>query len=215
MVDRSKGMRIRLRAKSTSKILEKELRRKARKLKDNPALILPKCGGECAHCPFEKLKRSLNKVVERADDPDALERLSRGGDKLARALAGFLKILHEERIPYLALLRTPGGEVGYAQRGKTPTEKMVAVQYYDRPSLKALGYLDYVKKKGLTMFITENALICTGKEPVLSDEVLKSLEKAFNKKIKHSGKRDGLHVLHCRHLKADSVVSLKAERKLS
>jgi len=207
MADRSKGLRIRLRAKSTSKILERDLRKKARKLKGDPYLLLPTCMGECSRCPFEKMKRALRKVAEKADNPEALERLSRSGDKMARALAGFLKILHEERIPYLALARTPEGEVGYVQRGKAPTNMMIAVQYYDRPTLKALGYLDYVRKKGLTMFITERALLCSGGTPKINEDVERSISKAFEGKLKSGGGK-GRSVLHCPHLEPGEIEDL-------
>ncbi|OYT47450.1 hypothetical protein B6U83_04980 [Thermoplasmatales archaeon ex4484_36] len=163
--------------------------------------------GECSRCPFEKMKRALRKVAEKADNPEALERLSRSGDKMARALAGFLKILHEERIPYLALARTPEGEVGYVQRGKAPTNMMIAVQYYDRPPLKALGYLDYVRKKGLTMFITERALLCSGGTPKINEDVERSISKAFEGKLKSGGGK-GRTVLHCPHLEPGEIEDL-------
>lgn len=212
MVDRSKGLRIRLRAKSTSKMLEKELRRKARKLKEDPLLLLPACAGDCSRCPFEKTKKALKKVADKADDPDALDRLSRGGDKLARALAGFLKILHEDRIPYLALARTPEGEVGYVQRGKVSTNMMIAVQYYDRPALKALGYLDHVKKKGLTMFVTERDILCTGGTARINAEVKRSISKAFEGRLKGDG-GEGHTLLHCPHLKPEMVESLSSSER--
>ncbi|MDG6225918.1 MAG: hypothetical protein QCI82_10455 [Candidatus Thermoplasmatota archaeon] len=182
-----KGMRLRTAARSVSKGMEKEIKRKATRLSQDVDLALPRCTVSVPY--FNKIRKELKDVQRLKDNRSALERHSKKGDPLVKAYAGTLLLLHEDKIPYLAIFKGPFGEVVYAMRGSTPPEKLVGLQNYDDPRVKLMAYLDVVKSKGLFMFVTENELICTGKDPKPPKEVLDVLPKRLGKNMR---RKEGL-----------------------
>jgi len=178
-IGRKKNLKIRTGARTASKGLEKELKRKAKRLAQDPTLALPKCTVEVPY--FKKMERRLREVQALKDNRSALDKASKKGDKLVRAYAGTLLLLHEDRIQYLAVFRGPFGDVGYALRGQTNKEKLVGIQHYDDPRVKMMAYLDDVKKKKLFMFVLEKDLICTGTDPKPPDEIIDLLPKRLGK----------------------------------
>ena len=140
-MNKPKRMRIRTGARTASKVQEKELISKAKKIRKNPDLILPACEHE-GRCHFDKIRRQIGRVQSVADDDKKLAKLAKSGDQLARAYAATLLLSHSEKAPYLAVFRTPFGEVAYAMRGKVKKEKLIGVQHYDKPKWKLLSVLD-------------------------------------------------------------------------
>jgi len=193
-----KNYKVRTGARTASKGLEKELKRKAKRLSQDPSLALPKCTVDVPY--FKGLKKRLEEIQKHQDNKKALETASKKGDRLARAYAGTLLLLHEDKIPYLAVFKAPFGDVGYALRGSTSKEKLVGIQNYDNPRIKMMAYLEEVKKKKLFMFVTENEVICTGTDPKPPKEVLDPLPKRLGKGMKLSGK-----VIHSPDLKPGIV----------
>lgn len=180
-----KNYKVRTGARTASKGLEKELKRKAKRLSQDPSLALPKFTQDVPY--FKKIEKKLLEIQKVKDNKKALEKMSKKGDRLARAYAATLILLHEEKIPYIAVLKTPFGDVGYALRGATSREKLAGVQNYDNPRVKMMAYLDDVKKKKLFMFVTENEVICTGNDPNPPDEILGTLPKRLGKGMKSKG----------------------------
>lgn len=162
---RKKNMRIRVNARIASKVREKDLMEKAKALMEDPELILPECGAECGSCPFKKTRARLQKIAKYKDDPARLAKFAKRGDRLARAYAATIGLVHEEKAPYLASAKYPGGTVMFALRGKTSKEKLIGVQNYDSPKWRVLAVLDLVKKKGLHFYSYGDKFVCTGKEP--------------------------------------------------
>jgi hypothetical protein len=163
---RKKGIpRLRLKARIAPKVMEKDLRAKAKLLVDDPDLIIPDCSEDCGSCPFNKTRARIEKIQRYKDDPVRLAKLARGGDKLARAYAGTIGIVHEEKMPYLATATYPAGTVAYALRGKTPREKLIGVQNFDSPKWRVLSVVDLVHKKGLHFYSYGDNFICTGRTP--------------------------------------------------
>lgn len=162
---RKKNMRIRVNARIASKVREKGLMEKAKALMDDPELILPECAAECGPCPFKKTRARLEKIAKSKDDPAKLDKFAKRGDRLARAYAATTGLVHEEKAPYLASAKYPGGTVMFALRGRTNKEKLIGVQNYDSPKWRVLGVLDLVKKKGLHFYSYGDDFICTGKQP--------------------------------------------------
>ncbi|MGA1821771.1 MAG: hypothetical protein ACMUIG_04530 [Thermoplasmatota archaeon] len=193
-----KNLKVRTSARTASKGLEKELKRKAKRLAQDPTLVLPKCTVDVPY--FTKIERKLREVQKAKDSKSQLDRLSKKGDNLVRAYAATLLLLHEDKITYLAVFRSPFGDVGYALRGSTKKEKLVGVQNYDDPRLKLMAYLEEVKKKKLFMFVTDNEVICTGTDPTPPKEVLDQLPKRLGKNMKKTGK-----IIHTPDLKPKIV----------
>ncbi len=155
--------RLRLKARIASKVREKDLIEKAKLLMDEPELILPECTEDCGACPFKKTRARIDKILRYKDDPAKLARLARGGDKLARAYAATIALAHEEKTPYLATAVYHGSTVTYVMRGKTPKEKLIAVQNFDSPKWRVLGVLDLVDRKGLHFYSYDDHFVCTGR----------------------------------------------------
>src|SRR4030042_4226047 len=163
---RKKGIpRLRLKARIAAKVMEKDLREKAKLLRDDPDLILPDCAEDCGSCPFKKTRARIEKIQRFKDDPVRLAKLARGGDKLARAYAATIGLAHEEKTPYLATATYPAGTVAYALRGQTTKEKLIGVQNFDSPTWRGLSVADLVHKKGLHFYSYGDNFICTGRTP--------------------------------------------------
>ncbi|UCE91020.1 MAG: hypothetical protein JSV90_06235 [Methanobacteriota archaeon] len=164
-IDKRK-MRLRVNARITSKVREKDLLAKAEALKEDYGLILPKCSKSCRACPFIRTRLHLERAAKVSDDPVKLAKLSRKGDKIARAYAATVGLAHDKKAPYLASARYPKGTVMFALRGKTPREKLIGVQNYDSPQWRVLSVLDLVKRGRLHFYSFGDSFICTGREPV-------------------------------------------------
>jgi hypothetical protein len=181
-----KNYRIRTGARTASKGLEKDLKRRAVRLSQDPSLALPRCTVDVPY--FKKLERRLKEIQSFKDDRKALEGASKKGDRLARAYAGTLLLLHEEKIPFLAVLKSPYGDVGYALRGETSKEKLAGIQNYEDPQIKMLAYLEEVKKDKLFLFVTKDEVICTGSDPKPPKEVVDALPGRLGAGMKRTGK---------------------------
>jgi hypothetical protein len=155
--------RLRLKARIASKVREKDLIDKAKLLMEDPELILPECTEDCGACPFKKTHARIDKILKYKDDPVKLARLARGGDKLARAYAATIALAHEKKTPYLATAVYHGSTVTYVLRGKTPKEKLIAVQNFDSPKWRVLGVLDLVDRKALHFYSYGDHFVCTGR----------------------------------------------------
>lgn len=155
--------KIRVKARIASKVREKDLLEKAKMLMDDPELILPECGEDCGSCPFKKTRARLLKIQKYKDNPAKLARFAKGGDKLARAYAATIGLVHEDKAPYLGSATYPGGTITYVLRGKTPKEKLIGVQNFDSPKWRVLSVVDLVQKKGLHFYSYGDHFICTGR----------------------------------------------------
>jgi hypothetical protein len=161
---KKKGIpRLRVKARIASKVMEKDLLAKAKMLMDDPELIIPECSEDCGSCPFKKTQARLEKIQRHKDDQGKLAKLSRRGDKLARAYAATIGLVHEEKTPYLATATYSGGTITYALRGKTDKEKLMGVQNFDSAKWRVLSVLDLVNKRGLHFYSYGDEFICTGK----------------------------------------------------
>lgn len=173
-LQKRKGIpRLKVKARITSKVMEKDLRAKAKMLMDDPELILPECAVDCGSCPFKKTRKTLEKISKYKDDPAKLAKLSRRGDRLARAYAATIALVHEEKMPYLAAATYRGGTIAYAMRGKTNKEKLIGVQNFDSPKWRVMSVVDMVQKRGLHFYSYGDNFVCTGREASPPDEYVK------------------------------------------
>jgi len=173
-LQKRKGIpRLKVKARITSKVMEKDLKAKAKMLMDDPELILPDCAADCGLCPFKKTKKMLDKISKYKDDPIRLAKFARRGDLLARAYAATIGIVHEEKMPYLATATYRGGTIAYALRGKTQKEKLIGVQNFDSPKWRVMSVLDLVNKRGLHFYSYEDSFVCTGREASPPEEYVK------------------------------------------
>ncbi|UCE37658.1 MAG: hypothetical protein JSW00_19800 [Thermoplasmata archaeon] len=202
---KQKRLKIRTGARTASKVQEKELISKAKKIKKNPDLVIPKCEHE-GRCTFDRIRRQVKRVQLLADDEKKLTRLAKSGDQLARAYAATLLLTHSEKAPYLAVFRTPFGEIAYAMRGKVKKEKLIGVQNYDKPKWKLLSVLDLATKRGLHIYSTKKGMICMGKEPNPPSYFVKEMIDSIKYPIGKEGK-----ICLCEHVSKKEVKEEKAD----
>jgi len=157
-----KGRMTRSFARTAPKSQEKYLIENAKKLQQDPFLILPTCSDESAKY-FQKLRKKITKVHQYCSNEKKLETLSHKKG-LDGALAGTYLLAISEKAPYLAALTFPTGDVTYAQRGKADREKLIAVQHFDDPVFRLRGITDIVFKKNIHVYSWDGGFVCTGKD---------------------------------------------------
>ena len=197
--------KVRTFARTAAKSMEKKLVENAKKLQDDPYLILPDYSDNYSTKYFNKIKKSLDKVIRFKDDIDKLEKLSNKRD-LSGALAGTLTIAHSEKAPYLGVAKYPTGDISYAQRGRADKEKLIAVQYFDNPVLRLLGIKDVALKKRLHVYSWDEGFVSTGLEANPPKEFIDFIIK----KTKLSYK-DGIAI--CGDIKPDTVKKKEIYKK--
>jgi hypothetical protein len=157
-----KMRRVRTFARTATKSQEKKLIENAKKLQENPFVVLPECTDNSYKKYFIKTRKRLEKIHRFRDDADKLEKLA-NKKGLECALAGTLLLAISEKAPYLGVLKFPTGDITYAQRGKADKEKLIAVQHFDDPVLRLLGVKDIAFKKNLHIYSWDGQFVCSGR----------------------------------------------------
>jgi hypothetical protein len=196
---KQKRVKFKTGARTAAKVQEKELITKAKKIKKNPGLIVPKCEHE-GRCPLDKVRRQIARVQGYSDDEKKLAKLAGSGDQLARAYAATLLLAQSEKAPYLAVFRTPYGEVAFAQRGKVKKEKLIGVQHYDKAKWRFLSLLDLATKKGLHIYYMNNQMVCKGRDSDPPENFIKEMISDLKYQFKKEGK-----IYTCEHIQSKDI----------
>lgn len=191
-------VRMRL-ARTATKVQEKELISKAKRLMKKPELILPECSSSCNHSGFDKIRKQILRIQQIKDDENKLNKYAKGGDPLAKAYAATLLIAHAEKVPVFAVAALPQGEVTYAVRGKTKKEKLIGVQHFDDPDLRLIGIQDIAKKRGLYIYSIKKKMICSGKDNKPPKEFVDEQINALKVQKKGEG------IYGCKHLTYENI----------
>lgn len=191
--------------RTATKSTEKNLIENAKKLRENPHLLIPECKDDHSKKYFGKIKKTLDKIHRFRDDAKKLEKLSKKRG-LDGALAGTLLLSHSEKAPYLAVAQFITGDVTYAQRGKADREKLVAVQHFDNPVLRLLGIKGIAIKKHLHVYSWDKGFVSTGLKPNPPEEFLDFIEY----KIGLSNQKG---VIACEHINPENVKNKEFIRK--
>ena len=96
--------RVRKFARTATKSQEKNLIENAKKLRENPFVIVPECIDDSYKKYFIKTRRRLEKIHRFNDDAEKLEKLA-NKKGLEGALAGTLLLAISEKAPYLGVLK--------------------------------------------------------------------------------------------------------------
>ncbi len=191
-----KGRMTRSFARTAPKSQERYLIENAKKLQEDPFLILPICTEESARY-FQKLRKKIAKVHHYCSDEKKLEKLSHKKG-LDGALAGTYLLAISEKAPYLAALTFPTGDITYAQRGKADREKLIAVQHFDDPVFRLRGITDIVFKKNLRVYSWDAGYVCTGKTAHPPTEFIDFIRN----RIGFSSQKD---IISCPHVPPDTA----------
>jgi hypothetical protein len=159
-----KVRRVRTFARTASKSMEKNLINNAKKLKNNPFLILPDYNDNHSEKIFRKLNKGLKKIEANQNDQNKLEKLS-NKKGLDGAVAGTILIAISEKAPYLGVARLPLGDITYAQRGRADKFKLIAAQHFNNPILRLFGVRDIALKRKLYIYSWENGFFSSGIKP--------------------------------------------------
>lgn len=181
-------------ARTAPKSQEKYLIDNAKKLQENPFLVLPTCT-EGAEKYFKKLRKQLTKIQRYTANEEKLEKLS-NKKGLDGALAGTLLLAISEKAPYLAALNFPTGAVTYAQRGKADKEKLIAVQHFDDPVFRLRGIRDIVFKKKLHVYSWDQGYVCTGQGAHPPAEFIEFIKRVIGFPVEKD-------VIRCSHIRSE------------
>jgi hypothetical protein len=192
-----KFRRVRTFARTASKSMEKKLVENAKKIMDDPYIVLPEYEDNYSRKYFGKIRKSIDKVDRFKDDVDKLEKLSNKRD-LSGAIAGTMLIAHSNKAPYLGVAKYPTGDITYAQRGRADKEKLVSVQHFDNPVLRLLGTKDVALKKNIHMYSWDEGFISTGINPKPPKDFVSFVIDKASLKLKNN-------VAVCNHLNAEKV----------
>ena len=148
-------------ARTATKHQEKQLIENAKKLYQDPLVILPEGSAPSCEKHLGKIRNKLEKTHRFRDNTKKLEKLSKKKG-LDGALAGTLLLVEAKKAPYLAVAKFQTGDIVYAKRGNADREKLIAVQHFDNPVLRLLGLKETALKKGLYVYSWDKGYICTG-----------------------------------------------------
>jgi hypothetical protein len=171
--------------KATPKTLEKDLLANAKRLAQEPTLIIPKCSGtECRKCAFAKIEKKILKVAQHKDNEAKLLKFASKGDHIVRAYAGAISLALVGKIPFLSTLPLPVGDVSFAVRGTPDPKAAIGIQHFDDPDLRLLAYWEIARKKGLHIYSTEEGIYCSADGPHPPAEYVAEMMEALPYQLK-------------------------------
>lgn len=151
---------------SAGKVTEADLLERARALADDPSLAIPVCEGKCVlFSPVVAARRAIPKIHAARDDEKKLASYAARGNEYAKAYAATLLVAKAEKLPYVAELRLPGGNVPYVIRGKAKPFFLAGLQNHHDRAHRLLAVAPWVRKRGIHVFSADRGLVCTGKDP--------------------------------------------------
>ena len=188
-------------ARTASKSMEKKIVDNAKKLMNDPFILLPEYSDSYSAKYFNKIKKKINKISKFKNDTKRLEKLSNKKDILG-ALAGALLIAHSEKAPYLGVLKYKTGEITYAQRSRSDKEKQAGIQNFDNPVLRLLCFKDIALKKNLHLYSWEDGFVSTGLKPHPPKEFINFILNQLDLYTTND-------VITCKHLKPEKVEEIQ------
>ena len=157
------GRRARFRGvKRTNKRLENDILERSRNLWENPAILRPKCAGNCRKCAFDKTFKKIDKLDKYKNSSEALIKYAgKGSDDIFKAYAATASLYAAGSVPYMATAKLAGEDVLFVQRGAVGNDKLIGCQHYNDPKIRLLLYNAFAKKKGLLLYSFEDELVCS------------------------------------------------------
>ncbi|MBC7081637.1 MAG: hypothetical protein H5T44_05290 [Thermoplasmatales archaeon] len=153
-----------------TKQMEERIKRIAKEIKENPAKLIPECGGKCSKCYFRKIKDKIEKI----DDEKFLKKMCKKKGFISAIALTIM--LNEQKIPYVAFIKAGNENIYYAKRGKVKDELLAGLQNWDKPNVRLLAYEEIAKKNKIYLFSLPDRLICSKEMP---DEFFDFISKKF------------------------------------
>jgi len=177
--------RMRMRGtKQASSSVQKKLGRNLQELLENPHVAIPAITGPTSRGMLrrDKMKacmKEVEMVVRKRENRKWLKKrmAQKGGDMVARALAGSLMAAHEDEINTVAIFKHPVyGMASYVRRGTARPNQLVALQMHSNPILRLLAW-EELARSGYYFFSWDDEFVCTGMTPETPLEWLNSCLK--------------------------------------
>lgn len=201
--------------KTTSKGLERAIIERAHHIRKHPEEVLPECTAKCTICPFSRERKAILRIASKAESERSLRWAANHGPPLARAYAATLLLTHQGKAPYLAVFNMGGRKVGYAVRGHAKPEKLVAVQHFNDPHVRLVGYIDYVKRFRLHLYSSRSVFACSGKVPNAPGDYVRDtvIHYVRDGKCPHADGRGMKIVIHWKSANRTYVVCSRCGRE--
>jgi hypothetical protein len=165
--------RMRMRGtKQASISVQKKLGKNLENLLDNPHIAIPAIIGPTSRGILrrDKMKgcmKEVEMVARKKENQKWLKRrmAQKGGDLVARALAGSLIAAHEEEITTVAIFKHPVyGTASYVRRGTGRPTHLVGIQMHSNSQIRLLAW-EELARNGYWFFSWGDEFICTGMDP--------------------------------------------------
>lgn len=204
-----KELRLKLKARVASQSLQSQLVARARRLADDPRIIIPICTWSkrpCTRCPWVSLRAKLEKIQSIKDYETRLRRKANSwGDDIIKAYADTLLIRLAGKAPFLSeySLKTPEGieKVPFSKRGKAKDGIIAGMQNFHHPMYRLLIFQEYIKK-GYWFYSYRDRIFCSGKEPNPPDGFVEDVVR----KLKYDLRKDKKGNYTCPHEKGHRMV---------
>lgn len=188
--------------RAPAKTMERDILQRAERLAEDPSAVLPTMVPPATKDPFTGVRRKMERISRFAGDEKRLERFASWGDPISRAYAATLMLAAEGKVPYMAAIKLPQGDVTYAVRGKAKKEKLAGMQWYDHPLYRLLLFVDLAKGRArLHFYSTPKALFCSGRLPGAPPEYVRFAMEQAKADLREAAEG----VWTCPHLDADAV----------
>lgn len=147
--------KIRTGAKTASKDQERDFLERFRRLSEDPKPLLPEWRGSGPD-PFARMRRKLERIQRRRASERWLRWYARGR-KLPNAYASTLLVLRAGKIPSFASIKFQGRDVKFVLRGRGQQHKLAAIQNYQDPSVRLVGFVDMAKRGRVALVSLDDA----------------------------------------------------------
>ena len=204
----------RMRARGTkraSATVLKRLDENLAELLEDPHAMMPTVAysvkGWFSKDPVKKSLKACASVIAKKNDRRWLGKrmVRRGGDAVARGLAGSLHAAHDDERSMVAVFEHPiFGTSSFVRRGVSKPTQLVAFQNFGHPRQRLLAWDEHAKKGWWFFSMEEGGIVCTGDEPVppegwleggLSDTPMKFKQKdgVYCSPVAQSDQESGIH----------------------
>jgi hypothetical protein len=180
--------------KQASSSVQKKLGRNLQDLLENPHVAIPAITGPTSRgfLRRDKMKtcmKEIEMVVRKRENQKWLKRrmAQKGGDMIARALAGSLVAAHEDEISTVAIFKHPVyGTASYVRRGTSRPNQFVGIQMHSNAQIRLLAW-EELARSGYYFFSWGDEFVCTGMTPEAPLEWLHSCLKESSLRFDEPG----------------------------
>lgn len=185
---------------SANRVTEAELLETTRALAADPELVMPHYeGGFLLFNPVLAAQRGIRKAHAARDDKAKLESMASRGNDYVKAYAAALLIAKADKLPFVADIRLPSGNVPYVMRGTAKPFFLAGLQHFHDPAIRLLSVAGWVKKRGLHFYSAKRGLVCSGKKDAPPRDFIEEQMAALGLVENEAG------VFSCGHEEADAV----------